>query len=322
MNPNTKQLEQTIRALLEIFNAAYANFVGLAGLPVVTKEGRTAIEPIVAKHHNVLQGFRIEWLDLNIYKILQNLDGRDPDTVRAQIVPALTDLIGALIERYRFFLGRGVTLLFDKETRAQIAANTELLQSIGAWEHLPDEVRKLTDNVQEQVTSVASLPLTDITLRSGHDEITFQPRGQLLGILSPREVPAVPNLTESVRAALAQPLGAKPLSELAAGVSSVTIIVDDHTRPTPTARILPEVLAELFRARVPESAITILVATGMHRSPTADELACIVPPEIAAHIRVVIHDCKNEAELVEIGRARSGVPLKVNRAVAEAETIE
>lgn len=317
MNDYKEQLEQTIRALLEIFNAAYANFVGLAGLPVVTKEGRAAIEPVLTKHSDVLQGFRIEWLDLNIYKILQNLDGHEPDAARALIVPALTDLIGALIERYRFFLGRGVKLLFDKETRAQIIANTEFLQSIGAWEHLPDEVRHLT-NGAETAEPLQGIPITDITLRSGHDEITFRPSGTLLGILAPREVPAVPNLIEAVRAALAQPLGAKRLSELAAGVSSVTIIVDDHTRPTPTARILPEVLAELFRARVPESAITILVATGMHRPPTAEELARIVPPEIAAHIRVVIHDCKDERALVEVGRARSGVPLKINRAVAEA----
>lgn len=320
MNSRTPQLESTIRALLEIFNAAYANFVGLAGLPVVTKEGRAAIEPVLTKHSDVLQGFRIEWLDLNIYKILQNLDGRDANTARAQIVLALTDLIGALIERYRFFLGRGVKLLFDKETRAQIVANTEFLQSIGAWEHLPDEVRHLTDGT-EATEPLQGIPSTDITLRSGHDEITFRPSGTLLGILAPREVPAVSNLIEAVRTALAQPLGAKRLSELAAGVSSVTIIVDDHTRPTPTARILPEVLAELFRARVPESAITILVATGMHRPPTADELARIVPPEIAAHIRVIIHDCKDENALVEVGRARSGVPLKINRAVAEAELV-
>ncbi|MCX7838184.1 MAG: nickel-dependent lactate racemase [Anaerolineae bacterium] len=319
MNPRTEQLEQAIRVLLEIFNAAYANFVGLAGLPVVTKEGRAAIESILVKHNDVLQGFRIEWLDLNIYKILQNLSALGADTAQPRAVTALTDLIGALIERYRFFLGRGVKLLFDKETRAQIIANTEFLQSIGAWERLPDEIRHLTDG--EVTESAQGIPITDITLRSGHDEITFRPGGALLGILAPRDVPAVSNLVEAVRAALEQPLGAKRLTELAAGVSSVTIIVDDHTRPTPTARILPEVLAELFRARVPESAITILVATGMHRPPTAEELARIVPPEIAAHIRVVIHDCKDENALVEIGRARSGVPLKINRAVAEADLV-
>ncbi|MBM3127400.1 MAG: nickel-dependent lactate racemase [Chloroflexi bacterium] len=233
------------------------------------------------------------------------------------MVAALTALIGALIERYRFFLGRGIALLFDKETRAQIGANTEFLQSIGAWEQLPPEVRNLKNGF-ESAEPVQSLPTTDITLRSGQDEITFRPTGQLLGILMPQDVTAAPSLTDAVRAALAAPLGAKRLSELAAGASSVVIIVDDHTRPTPTARILPEVLAEIFRARVPESAITILVASGMHRAPTAEELARIVPPEVAAHIRVIVHDCKDETALVEIGRARSGVPLKINRAVAEA----
>ncbi|MEW5717634.1 MAG: nickel-dependent lactate racemase [Chloroflexota bacterium] len=317
MNDDAKQRERTISALLGIFNAAYANFVGLAGLPVVTKEGRAAIEPVVAKHSAVLQGFRIEWLDLNVYKILQNLAA--PETAAdARVVPALTALIGALIERYRFFLGRGVALLFDPETRAQIAANAEFLQSISAWDELPEPVRAFTAAPPEDGAAFAGKSVGEITLRSGHTEIAFRPQGQMLGVLSPQDALPISNLGDAVRAALANPIGAPRLSKLASGASSVVVIVDDQTRPTPTARILPEVLAELFRARVPESAITILIATGMHRAPNADELARIVPPEIAAHVRVAIHNCKDDAALVEIGRARSGVPLKINRAVAEA----
>lgn len=320
MNAQTQQLEHTVSALLGIFNAAYANFVSLAGLPVVTKEGRTAIEPIIARHSETLQGFRIEWLDLNIYKILQNLSARDPAAARAAVIPALTDLIGALLERYRFFLGRGIKLLFDKETRAQIYANAEFLRSLGAWDSLPADVRAVATNDDAPETAPA-IACESITLRSGRDEIAFRPQGGVLGILTPQDVPATPNLVDAVRAALANPLGAKRLSELAVGATSVTIIVDDHTRPTPTARILPEVLAELFRARVPESAITILVATGMHRAPSADELARSVPKEVAAHVRIVVHDCKDDAALAEIGRTRSGVPLKINRAVAEADLV-
>ncbi|MCI0477007.1 MAG: nickel-dependent lactate racemase [Anaerolineales bacterium] len=318
MNHHEKRLERTISALLEIFNAAYANFVGLAGLPVVTKEGRAAIAPVIAKHALVLDGFRIEWLDLNVYKILQNLAAQEPDAASALVIPALTDLIGALIERYRFFLGRGVALLFDKDVRAQIAANAEFLQSIGAWENLPEQVRAFTALASENGAPLAGKQYAKITLRSGRSEIAFRPPGEVLGILTPQDYPAMPDMDAAVRAALVNPIGAPRLSELSARAPSVTIIVDDQTRPTPTARILPEVLAELFHARVPESAVTILVATGMHRAPNADELARIVPPEVAAHVRVVIHDCKDEAALVEIGRARSGVPLQINRAVAEA----
>lgn len=318
MNDDAKQLERAISALLGIFNAAYANFVGLAGLPVVTKEGRAASEPIIAQHSAILQGFRIEWLDLNVYKILQNLAAQEPDAASARVVPALTDLIGALIERYRFFLGRGVALLFDQEMRAQIAANADFLQSIGAWDKLPEQVRAFAVATPEDSAPLAGKSIPEITLRSGHAELAFRPSGRVLGVLSPQDAAPVPNLRDAVCAALANPIGAPRLAELAVGASSVVVIVDDQTRSTPTARILPEVLAELFRARLSELAITILVATGMHRAPNADELARIVPPEIAAHVRVAIHDCKDDAALVAIGRARSGVPLEINRAVAEA----
>lgn len=318
MDHHAKQLERTISALLEIFNAAYANFVSLAGLPIVTKEGRAAIEPVLARYTTALQGFRIEWLDLNIYKILQNLSTQEVGAAIEIAIPALTDLIAALLERYRFFLGRGVALLFDRETRAQIAANAEFLRRIAAWDKLPIDVRALAVDDRESAAPAQGRRYDKITLPSGRGSIMFRPPGEVLGILSPQDHPAVGDLDAAVRAALANPIGTPRLSELAARADQVVIIVDDQTRPTPTARILPAVLDELAQASLPDSAVTLLVATGMHRAPTADELARIIPPGIAERLRVIIHNCKDDAALVEIGRARSGVPLRINRAVVEA----
>jgi nickel-dependent lactate racemase len=321
MDKNQKRLERSVSALLEIFNAAFANFVGLAGLPIVTKEGRVAIEPVIAKHSGVLQGFRIAWLDLNVYKILQNLSAHEEDAALALAIPALTDLIAALLERYRFFLGRGVTLLFDKEVRAQIAANVEFLQEIGAWDRLPNQVRAFAADGGEFIAPAQGIRYEKITLPSGRNSIMFRPLGEVLGVLSPQDHPAVANLDAAVRAALANPIGAPRLAELAAHAAQVVIIVDDQTRPTPTAQILPAVLDELASASLPDFAITLLIATGMHRAPTADELARIVPPDLAEKVRVLIHDCKDADQLVQIGQARSGVPLRINRAVAESDLV-
>jgi hypothetical protein len=50
------------------------------------------------------------------------------------------------------------------------------------------------------------------------------------------------------------------------------VLVDDCTRKTPTAQILPFVLEELAAAGVAPSAVTLVVALGTHRPLTEDEL--------------------------------------------------
>lgn len=313
-------LQRAISALLGIFNAAYANFVSLVGLPVATQQGRSVIAPVVEKHSASLRGFRIEWLDLNVYKIMQNLAGEEENAALATVIPALADLINAIIERYRSFLGPSVKLLFDRETRIQIAQNSDFLKRIGIWGALPAEIRTL-DMIQEASDETAKGKDYDaITLPFGHGEITFRMAG-VLGILNAQDYTPVSDLGAAVRDALANPLGTPPLSTLAVGAASAIIIVDDQTRPTPTSIVLPLVLQELVQAGVPESATAILVATGMHRAPTAEELARIVPTDVANRYRVIIHNCKDNAALATIAKARSGAPLTINRAITVADIV-
>lgn len=62
----------------------------------------------------------------------------------------------------------------------------------------------------------------------------------------------------SLTAAVRTPLDAKPLRELAATARTAVIAVDDITRPTPAAILLPLILAEL--EAIPSENIRILVA--------------------------------------------------------------
>ena len=51
-----------------------------------------------------------------------------------------------------------------------------------------------------------------------------------------------------VEEAIANPIGSKPLRELAKGKKTCTIIISDHTRPVPSRDILPPMLEELRKA--------------------------------------------------------------------------
>lgn len=123
-----------------------------------------------------------------------------------------------------------------------------------------------------------------------------------------------------VRESIENPIGSPRLRELARGRRRVTVIASDHTRPVPSRVIMPLMLAEI-RAGNPEAEITILVATGLHRSTTREEIAAKFGGEIAASERIVVHDCDDAANLVRLGTLPSGGDLVVNRLAAEADLL-
>jgi nickel-dependent lactate racemase len=125
---------------------------------------------------------------------------------------------------------------------------------------------------------------------------------------------------ELVREALANPIGAKSLQELAVGKQRCTIIISDHTRPVPSRDILPPVLAELRRGN-PDIAVTLLVATGFHRPTTTAELEAKLGPEIAAKEKIIVHDAFDPDSNVRIGVLPSGAPLVIDRAAVETDLL-
>ena len=123
-----------------------------------------------------------------------------------------------------------------------------------------------------------------------------------------------------VRESIENPIGSPRLREMAAGKRRITVIASDHTRPVPSRVIMPHMLAEI-RAGNPSAEITILVATGLHRTTTREELAAKFGEEIVSKERIVIHDCDDDANLVHLGKLPSGGDLVVNRLAVDADLL-
>ncbi len=88
----------------------------------------------------------------------------------------------------------------------------------------------------------------------------------------------------------------KPLVELAVeGKRTAAISVCDITRPAPSSVTLPPLLERLHRAGISVDGVTIMIATGLHRNASQDEIEIILGPEIAAKYRVVSHDARDFA---------------------------
>ena len=125
---------------------------------------------------------------------------------------------------------------------------------------------------------------------------------------------------ELVRESIENPIGSPRLRELAVGRRRITVIASDHTRPVPSRVIMPPMLEEI-RSGNPDAEITILVATGLHRTTTKEELAGKFGEEIVARERIVVHDCDDADNLVSLGKLPSGGDLIVNRLAAEADLL-
>ena len=109
---------------------------------------------------------------------------------------------------------------------------------------------------------------------------------------------------------------ADPLAVFAPG-DRVAIVVNDHTRPTPTRDLLG-LLWNRIKDRVSSERVTVVVGTGTHRAPTEDELASMLGP-FRNVFDIRVHDCDHD--LVDVGTTSRGTPVLVNRVIAEADRV-
>ena len=147
------------------------------------------------------------------------------------------------------------------------------------------------------------------------------PDANLLGLFRPREAPPGEPTEALVRRALETPIDSPRLSSLAGAGQKVLLLSDDFTRPTPVADMLPPVLAELQAGGVRKADIKILIASGTHRPMTDEERARKLGPEVSREYEVFQQRWQDEQELVRLGETSAGLPIVVNRRLAEADLV-
>lgn len=151
----------------------------------------------------------------------------------------------------------------------------------------------------------------------GDEELTLNfPTGWEVEVLGPKDAPALSDT--QIEQAFADPIGTPCISELAKGKTSATIVVDDLSRPTPAAKVIPVLLRELASAGVPKSEIRFVVGGGSHRPLTDEEVAKKIGADVAAEYEATSHDFMS-GDLKALGNLSNGMPVYLNRVVAEAD---
>lgn len=136
-------------------------------------------------------------------------------------------------------------------------------------------------------------------------------------VVEPRHAPAAADPAGLLRAATDRPVVGPPLRDLVRAGQSVAISVCDITRPQPRPIMIRAILDVLDDVIDPAD-VVVLVATGTHRANTREELAAMLGADVLAACRVVNHDARDDASLVDLGMV-GDVPVWLNREWVEAD---
>jgi lactate racemase len=144
------------------------------------------------------------------------------------------------------------------------------------------------------------------------------PDANLMGVFTPRSFAVDEEAV--LRQGFERPIGAARLRDAVRGDHRVLILIDDATRLTPMARILPHVLEELHAGGVADERIELLQAPGTHRPMTDAELREKLGT-VYGKYPMHEHHYRDRTSLHHFGHTRDGTPVTANRRLVQADFV-
>jgi lactate racemase len=136
-------------------------------------------------------------------------------------------------------------------------------------------------------------------------------------VIRPEELPGLADERAAFEEAVRRPIASRPLDELAKSNDTVAIVIADITRPSPSERLVPWLMAEL--SHVPRENFVIVNGTGSHRANTREELVRMLGAEVVETVRIVNHNAFDDATLTHLGRTSYGGEVWVNNDYLRAD---
>lgn len=153
----------------------------------------------------------------------------------------------------------------------------------------------------------------------GDHYISFQLPGDL-HIEVFEEKPSIEISDGEIEAAIEQPIGTAPLSEIARRKKGrAVILINDVTRPLPYRRFLPKLIREIQHSGIPSERIILLVATGVHRPLSPNEMSMMLGEEVVKEFLIVNHCATEDGEMEDLGNTPGGLPLIINKLFIQAD---
>jgi len=156
-----------------------------------------------------------------------------------------------------------------------------------------------------------------IRIPCGGEKVEVKVEGsRVAGVIQP-DVVSVGDETETIRRGIEQPINFKRFDEFIADATDLLFIINDYTRPTPTAKIL-----EVIYPKTKDKNTRFIIATGFHRAPTEDELNYIFGNyRDLLKDRIHVHDARKDEDMVYLGVSSTGTEMYVNKIGVEAHKL-
>jgi lactate racemase len=160
-----------------------------------------------------------------------------------------------------------------------------------------------------------------IVMRYGKDGFPLDlPDDLEVTLIRKKAMPVLENPGAAVQSAFSKPVACKPLKEEAKGCRSACILICDITRPVPNGLVLPPLVRELIEAGISPGAITVLVATGLHRPNEGEELREIVGDDwVLNTVKVANHFARNDDDHVFLANTSEGIEVGIDRRFVDAD---
>lgn len=136
-------------------------------------------------------------------------------------------------------------------------------------------------------------------------------------LIVPEELAGLNDEQAAFVEAVRNPIGTAPLREIVPAGATVAIVIADITRPLPSERLIPWIMAEL-EYLAPEQFV-IISGTGSHRPNTHAELIHMLGEQIVDTVRVVNHNGFDDNTLTHLGRSSYGGEIWLNNDYLQAD---
>jgi nickel-dependent lactate racemase len=160
--------------------------------------------------------------------------------------------------------------------------------------------------------------LQTYTLPYGQTQLDIAlPDSFQVDLILPKTLNAPDDAGQAIQEALANPIGGLAPTDFPRD-ATIGIAVNDKTRPVARPNPVPALLTALEEWGFDLDRVQIFISSGTHTSMTEEELWGILPDEVLAKARVIVHDC-DSSPLVSLGKTHYGTPIQVNQDYYECD---
>jgi len=160
-------------------------------------------------------------------------------------------------------------------------------------------------------------------LKYGKGSVRLPLEGKnIIKVLHSKEKEVLSNPEHKLKRLLKNPIDSLSLRELILQkkAQNILVIVNDVTRPTPYKIILPPLLDELREAGVKIENIKFIIATGIHRANSEEEMRSIFGEDTISTYKFINHNADGP-NLCHLDKLKSGNELWVNPIIHEVDFI-